>query len=239
MDFASHFPILAAFLIGLLGGVHCVGMCGGIVSTLSFSLPVEIRVRPRRQLPYLLGYNLGRIASYSIAGLLAGGVGALAAGILPLHAAQLTLHGLAGLIMLALGLYLAGLAPMVNRIEELGRPLWRRLEPVSRRFIPVRSPGRAVALGALWGWLPCGLVYSALVMALAAGSAWRGGLMMLAFGLGTLPTLLTMGTLAGYLTQFTRRPGVRKIAGLSIAFFGVITFAMLFAQMAGMDHMGH
>lgn len=233
MDFGTQLPILTALIVGLLGGVHCVGMCGGIVGMLSFSLPPAVRAEPLRQMPYLLGYNAGRILSYSVAGLLAGGLGALAAGVLPLRLAQLVLQGLAAVMMLAIGLYLAGLAPKVSRIEHLGQPLWRRLEPVGRRLLPVRSPGHALLLGTLWGWLPCGLVYSALIMALSAGSATRGGLLMLAFGLGTLPTVLTMGSLAGLLTHFTRKPWVRKAAGFSIAGFGVLSLVLLLTKLAG------
>ncbi|MEK8088891.1 sulfite exporter TauE/SafE family protein [Thermithiobacillus plumbiphilus] len=231
MEITNQFPLLAAFIVGLLGGVHCVGMCGGIVGMLSFSLPPAIRSDPWKQFPYLLGYNAGRIFSYSMAGLIAGGLGALAAGILPVRAAQVLLFALAALVMIALGLYLAGMAPMVSRIEHLGRPLWRRLEPVSRKLLPVKSPGHAMLLGTLWGWLPCGLVYSALIMAVSAGSALQGGLLMLAFGLGTLPTVLTMGSLAGLLTQWTRRPQVRRVAGLLIAGMGVLSLMMLASKL--------
>ncbi len=219
----SGFSYAAAFVVGLLGGVHCVGMCGGIVAALSFGLAESRRSDPRAMLPLLMAYNLGRIASYGLAGLLAGGLGMLLATSLPVWYAQRALLLLAGLFMLGLGLYLGGWWFGLNRIEHLGGALWRRIEPLARRWLPVRSPSQALVLGALWGWVPCGLVYSALVWALSAGSPLRGAGLMLAFGLGTLPNLLLMGIAAGSLAGWLRRRGVRQAAGGMVAGFGLFT----------------
>lgn len=219
----------AAFLVGLLGGVHCVGMCGGIVGALSFGLAEPRRNRLGSMLPLLLAYNLGRIGSYGLAGLLAGGLGLLLASSLPLWYAQRALLGLAGLFMLGLGLYLGGWWLGLNRVERVGAGLWRRIEPQARRLLPVHSAPQALALGALWGWVPCGLVYSVLVWALSAGSPVRGAGLMLAFGLGTLPNLLLMGLAAGKLAGWLQRREVRQLAGALVAGFGVFTLWQLAA----------
>lgn len=213
----------AAFLVGLLGGVHCIGMCGGIVGALSFGLADSRGRGPGGLLPLLVAYNLGRIASYGLAGLLAGGLGMLLASSLPVWYAQRALLLLAGLFMLGLGLYLGGWWLGLNRIEHLGGGLWRHIEPWARRWLPVRSAPQALVLGSLWGWVPCGLVYSVLVWALSAGSPLRGAGLMLLFGLGTLPNLLLMGLAAGGLAGWLRRRGVRQAAGAAVALFGLVT----------------
>ncbi len=213
----------AAFLVGLLGGVHCVGMCGGIVGALSFGLPEHARGRFSALLPYLINYNLGRLFSYTVAGALLGGVGALAANLVALHQAQSVLQVIAGLFMIAMGLYLGGWWFGMNKLERLGGKLWRYIEPVGRRLLPVQKPSQALVMGLVWGWLPCGLVYSALIWAISAGSAVKGGLLLLCFGLGTLPNLLAMGIFAGKLTALLRRPGVMHLAGVLVILIGVFT----------------
>lgn len=208
--------LISAFLVGLLGGTHCVAMCGGIVGALSMQLPGQ--AAPWR---FLLGYNAGRIVSYTGGGLLAGAIGSggfLLAGVLPV---QQLLYGFASLLLVALGLYLAGVWHAVVYIERAGGWLWKQLQPYTRRFLPVSSVPQAFALGLLWGWLPCGLVYSILVLALASGNALHGGGLMLAFGLGTLPNLLAMGLFARQLKSFMQNKAVRTIAGLVVAGFGV------------------
>ncbi len=204
---------LALFLVGLLGGTHCVGMCGGIVGALSMGGPPRLSLH--------LAYNLGRIASYAVAGALVGALGGLSlalSGQLPL---RLALAVAANLMLVALGLYLVGVTRALAFVERLGQNLWRRLQPLTRRFLPATTPARAFPLGLLWGWLPCGLVYSALATALTSGSALRGGLLMLAFGAGTLPNLLLAGFLLARLRAIVQRPLLRAAAGTLVAGFGV------------------
>jgi len=215
----------AAFLVGLFGGVHCVGMCGGIVGALSFGLPEHVRGRFGALLPYLLNYNLGRLISYTVAGALMGGVGALAANMVAVHQAQSVLQVIAGLFMIAMGLYLGGWWYGMTRLEKLGGRLWSLLEPYGRRLLPVRKPSQALSMGLIWGWLPCGLVYSALIWAVSAGSALEGALLLLSFGLGTLPNLLAMGIFAGKLTALLRRPGTMHLAGALVILIGLFTIA--------------
>ncbi|MDM7323326.1 MAG: sulfite exporter TauE/SafE family protein [Gammaproteobacteria bacterium] len=214
---------IAAFLVGLLGGVHCVGMCGGIVGALTFGLPADVRASPARVFPYLLAYNLARISAYILAGALMGGLGSLAMDLVAFNAAQQVLQVLAGLFMVMLGLYLAGWWAGLARVEQAGGVIWRRIEPFARRLLPVRSPRQALLLGFLWGWLPCGLVYSTLIWALASGSPAQGALLLLGFGLGTLPNLLLMGVFAAQLGRFLRKPVVRSLAGGAVVLFGVYT----------------
>lgn len=228
-----EFSYLSAFLIGLLGGVHCVGMCGAIVGALSFGLPAEVQGRPRAMVPYLLAYNFGRISSYTLAGVLMGGVGWLAANAMAVNQAQQVLQALAGLFMIALGLYLGGWWFGLNRVEAAGSVLWRRIEPLGRRLLPVRTPGQALGLGLVWGWLPCGLVYSVLIWAMAAGGMREGALLMLAFGLGTLPNLLAMGIFAASLGAWVQRPWVRRMAGALVIAFGVLMLIRLWPGQGG------
>jgi sulfite exporter TauE/SafE len=221
--------LLTAFVVGLLGGVHCVGMCGGVVSMLTLGLAPERRARLATALPLHLGYNLGRIAGYGLAGVLAGGIGALLATSHLLHLGQRALYGLAAAVMIALGLYLGGWWRGLAVVERMGALLWRRLEPLGRGLLPIRSAWQAVMVGLIWAWLPCGLVYSVLILALGTGSPWQGGLLMLAFGLGTLPNLLGMGLLAGAAARYMEALWLRRAAGLLVIGFGLFALWQVLA----------
>jgi len=227
--------LASAFLVGLLGSLHCLGMCGGIVGALTFGLKEDIHRTPFSLFPYQLLYNTGRIASYATAGALMGWVGSQALDALTLSQARLVGRLLSGGFMVALGLYLAGWWQGLMFVEKLGAHLWRYLEPLGRHVMPVRTPGQALVLGLVWGWLPCGLVYSTLSWSLAAGSAADGALLMAAFGLGTLPMLLAMGAAARWLGHVVRQPWVRRGAGVLILLFGLY---MLFAPNAHLGHSG-
>ncbi len=216
-------PYISALVVGLLGGVHCVGMCGGIVSALTFGLPEHERNRFASLLPYQIAYNTGRICSYAVAGAIMGGIGMLLTDLMPIHLAQRILLGIAGIFMVLLGLYLAGWWTLLSRVELAGSYLWKRIEPFGRKLLPVRTPGQALRIGIVWGWFPCGLVYSMLINAIAAGNMLSGAGMMLAFGLGTLPNLMLMGMMAGAASKFTRSPLTRKVAGAMVMLFGLIT----------------
>jgi sulfite exporter TauE/SafE len=204
---------LALFLVGLLGGTHCVGMCGGIVGALSLGATGRWSMH--------LAYNAGRILSYASAGAIAGALGAASMGLEGQVPVRLVLYFLANLMLIALGLYLTGVTRALAFTERLGQHVWRRLQPLGKRFLPARTVAQAFPLGLLWGWLPCGLVYSALASALGAGSSGRGALLMLAFGLGTLPNLLLAGIVLARLNEFVRRPLVRLLSGLLVLGFGL------------------
>ncbi|WP_114418076.1 sulfite exporter TauE/SafE family protein [Marinospirillum perlucidum] len=210
--------LLTALIAGFLGGGHCIGMCGGIVSALSFALPPSQR-HPVRIASLMLMYNLGRLISYTLAGALVGGLGQLL--IHSLEPVRNLLSGLAVIMLLLMAFYIGQWWQGLTRVEALGRHLWHFLEPLGRRLMPVTHPLQALSIGLIWGWLPCGLVYSMLILALSSGSALHGGALLLAFGLGTLPTLLVTGALARQVTEFLRRPLWRQLSACLLMAFAV------------------
>ena len=214
--------LLGVALVGLLGSVHCVGMCGGIVGALSGAVHAG-GVPERTPWSLLVAYNAGRITSYTLAGVLAGWLGSATLSLFaPERVADVGLT-LSGLFLLAFGLYVSNWWQGLTVLERVGALIWRRIEPWGRGLLPVRHPGQALVLGILWGWLPCGLVYATLVWSLATADPLRGGVLMAAFGLGTLPMLLMMGTAAVAFLKFTRRPYIRKTAGSVIIVLGLLT----------------
>jgi sulfite exporter TauE/SafE len=232
----SLFPI---FMVGLLGSVHCVGMCGGIVSAFT------ITATPRRNFPVavvtragtmaeigmlenilrVLSYNAGRIGSYATAGAIAGGVADGARAWSGLSTVQMGGYWLANLMLVALGLYLMDAWHGLTRLETAGQTIWRRIQPLMKYLLPLDSPLKMLALGGLWGWLPCGMVYSVLLTAMLTGSALSGARVMLAFGLGTLPMLLAMGVLGARLRGWLQRRQVRLASGLIVLGFGMLGLA--------------
>jgi len=206
--------IVAAFAAGLLGGIHCIGMCGGIAGALGCGAKGS-------PWPRLLLFNAGRIASYSVAGGIAGAMGGIAILLGPVHTARTVLFVAAQVMLILLGLYIAGWSAFFPRLEAVGGALWKRVEPLRRRVVPIDSNGRAAAAGALWGWVPCGLVYGMLPFAIASGSPANGAMILMAFGAGTLPALLAAGTAGVRLSRFRREPWIRRGAGgLVIALAG-------------------
>ncbi|WP_323815061.1 sulfite exporter TauE/SafE family protein [Cellvibrio sp. NN19] len=208
--------LAAAFLLGMFSSAHCVGMCGGIMGALSMAVPTNAKAR--RWL-ILLGYNLGRIFSYAVMGVL---VGLFAHQITESGGAQ-WLRWLAGVLLIAMGLYLANWWRGLTYLETAGRYLWVYIQPIGKALMPVDNLPKAIALGGIWGWLPCGLVYSALAYAMAQGQALGGGLIMLAFGLGTLPTVLATGFAAQQLARLLQRRHIRRSVAMVVILFGVWT----------------
>lgn len=208
--------LLAAFSLGLLSSAHCVGMCGGIMGALTMAIPADAH-RHRWQL--LLSYNLGRISSYALMGLLVG----FFAAALGNWAGTAWLRVLSGLLLIAMGLYLADWWRGLTYLERGGRYLWAYLQPLGKSLMPVKTISKALMLGMLWGWLPCGLVYSALAYAMAQAQPWWAGSVMLAFGLGTLPAVLATGFAAEQLSRVLRLRRVRIGFALVIILFGCWT----------------
>ena len=227
--------LVPMFLVGLAGSVHCIGMCGGIVGALSLAGGAAAPGRPviaiavaRPTLPTtlqsnvlrVLAYNGGRIASYMLAGAIAGGIAG--AGMLKIATLQVAGYWLANLMLVALGLYLMDAWRGLAHLEAAGNVIWRRVRPLLKPLMPMDTPFKALAVGGLWGWVPCGMVYSALLTAMLQGSALQGAAAMAAFGLGTLPMLLGMGLLGTRLrAQMQRRP-VRIASGLLVLGFGLL-----------------
>lgn len=216
-----YLSLALAFTVGFFSAIHCFGMCGGIVGALSLSLPSPVRERPAHLLGYVLLYNLGRILVYVVLGLLVGAGGQLLGWEIGDELWRQIAGGLAALTLILVGFYLTDWFPQLRRMDRLGDLLWRRLEPLARAVLPIRSHSGALLAGLIWGWLPCGLVYYALFLALPLGAPWKSGLFMLMFGLGTLPAMLATGALTGWLTRLGRNRGLRQAAGLILAVFGL------------------
>lgn len=220
--------LISAFLIGLLGGGHCIGMCGGIMSALSFAVPQD---QPRRRNIILVTYSLGRVLSYTLIGFIFGFAGQLLAG----NGGLPVLRWLAGLLLIAMGLYIGGWWMGLTYLERAGGFLWRYVQPLANRLMPVKTPTTALFLGVLWGWLPCGLVYSSLGYAVSQGSALGAAAVMLAFGLGTLPAVLSGTIFAAFIGTLFKRPNLRKIMALLLIVFGGWTI-WIAQQHAGHAH---
>jgi len=229
--------IITALTIGLLGSTHCIGMCGGIVGALNTGM-MEAKQRSGFGLVlHHLNYNAGRITSYAAMGAAVGIIGAQASKV-DLASTVSVGNLIAGLFMIALGLYLAGWWQALASLEKAGAHIWRHIEPLGRRFLPVKSPTQAFGLGLVWGWLPCGLVYSALTLAMVSASPLEGALIMLSFGLGTLPMLMALGNVAGNLGSLVRHPLTRRVAGTAVIVFGIYSCFTAFQEGAH-DHGVH
>jgi uncharacterized protein len=211
--------LATVFLLGLLSGVHCAGMCGGIVAALSMQSTASGRTHTLH-----IAYNAGRIASYGITGASVGALGSMSLLLDDVFPAQLALRVFANLLLIALGLYLLGFPQWLAPLERTGARLWRRIQPFMRRLLPADTLPRAFFAGMVWGWLPCAMVYSVLGFALAAGSALRGASVMLAFGLGTLPHLLAVGFAVQRLGGLRARRRMRLTAGVLVVVLGLIGF---------------
>ena len=210
------------FLLGFFGGTHCIGMCGGLSSAFALQLPPHLN-----RLGLIVLLNLGRISSYVLIGLIVGLVGQIGISLDDTRWLQNGLYIAANVLLLLLGLYLAGLSTAATQIERIGRPIWKRLNPILNRLLPIKSVPACFGVGMLWGWLPCGLVYSASLYALGSGNAVQGGLYMLAFALGTLPNLLAMGIFAAQLKTLLQRRAIRLCAGLLVAGWAVFRLAVM------------
>ncbi len=213
--------LLSAFFIGIAGSIHCLAMCGGIATALSFACPKDTPA-----FPFLLAYNLGRISSYAMAGALTGGLGAILSSAFPMG--PLTLNLISILLLMLLGLYLGEWWRILAKLERLGNLLWRPISPIAKRFIPFQSPLSAYCYGLIWGWLPCGLIYSTLSWAMASGSAYLGASVMIMFGLGTLPAMLSLSSGGEKLHTLVSEKSFRQLIGLALISFGGVKLTLLF-----------
>lgn len=213
--------VTAAFLVGLMGGVHCAGMCGGIVGALTSAVDPSLRESRFRFPALMASYNLGRIASYVLAGLLVGLFGEqVIEAVGP--TGRVVARSVAAVFMILFGIYIAGWGHALLFLERVGAHAWKVIEPLGRRFLPVRGSFQALCLGMVWGWLPCGMVYAVLVLALSSATPAGGALVMLAFGLGTLPLMLAMGLAFNRLGRFAFPVGVRRLAGILVIGMGAM-----------------
>jgi sulfite exporter TauE/SafE len=216
-----------AFFIGLLSALHCFGMCGGVVGALTMSLKPDTRKDTVALLQYTMAYNAGRIISYSLAGIVVGLVGQTILTIIP-EIGGMLLRPLFLVFVILLGFYIGGWLPKLALIERLGQPIWEKLQPIGVKYLPVKKIHHAFMFGLIWGWLPCGLVYYALVMAFSQNSLFDSALFMLFFGLGTLFPMLFAGVLAGKLAAIQRSTKLRKFNAIALIMIGVVGLLMLF-----------
>lgn len=213
----SPAEMTAALAIGVGGSTHCIAMCGGIAS--SFGMGAAPRRSGRWVL--LLTFHCGRLLSYSVIGAALGGLATLGAD--RLDALAILLRIVAGLLLIAMGCYVANWWRVLTRLEAIGNPVWRRLQPLVQRLLPATTAGSALLLGSLWGWLPCGLVYSALAWAATADHALDAATRMLFFGLGTLPAMVTVSAAADATRRLLLHAGARRISGILLIIYGVWT----------------
>lgn len=217
----NEITLISAFFIGLAGGVHCIGMCGGIASAFTFAIP-----KGKRQTPFIACYNIGRIISYTFAGAITGLLGGI------FSASILTglaiLQGLSIAFLVLLALYISDIFKGLMIVEKSGKKLWALIGPLGKRFIPFKNPFTSLCYGMVWGWLPCGLVYSALTWSLAAGSMLQGALVMLFFGLGTLPALVASSVGASFLLPLLQNIITRRLVALLLFMFAfILTFDLI------------
>jgi len=228
---SSEITLLAAFIAGLAGSAHCLGMCGGIAASLGMA-----GGKQRSHLgnaAYALLYNLGRITSYALIGFIAAGLVAGFGAALGLPAWAGALRLATAFILIAIGVQLAFNWSGLRRIEALGGRVWQKLAPLAQRFIPPKTPFHALALGGLWGWLPCGLVYTLVLAASVSGNPVTGAGIMVAFGLGTLPAMTGTSMMGQQAQRLRRKPGFRQIAGALLIAFGLWTAVFPISHLAG------
>lgn len=197
---------VAAFLIGLLGAGHCMGMCGGIASLMNLG-----QVSTKRQWLNPLFYNIGRLSSYALIGAIIGGSISTISSYSGINSPLNWLRLLSAVFMLLLALYIGQWWNGLIWIEKLGQSLWKHIAPFGQKLLPIKRPIYAIPFGFIWGWLPCGLVYSMLTWAAAAGNSINGALIMLAFGLGTLPLMLAVGVSATQFNQLVKSLLFRRL----------------------------
>ena len=198
-------------------------MCGSIIGTLSFSLKPEIRSNKSKMSSFIFSYNFGRISSYMLAGLVVGLIESLLT--LPLGEAHdhRFLQIISALIITGAGFYIAGWFPSFAYIEKTGSRFWKTIEPYGRKLIPVASLSQAFMFGMVWGWIPCGLVYTALALAATTGDIGSSILVMLAFGLGTLPAVAGTGIASTFITRINNLRATKQIVGMLLVFVAIIS----------------
>ncbi|MBE8167955.1 MAG: sulfite exporter TauE/SafE family protein [Shewanella sp.] len=227
------FDVSGALLVGLMGAGHCFGMCGGLVAAFS-SQTTSVKIGENlllKQLKLQLSYNFGRILSYSMAGAIVGGSAASLGSLFEIDHYLIALRILAGVMMIVTGLYVSQVWFGLTKVEIVGKCLWRFIQPAAAKLLPIQTRKKAVIAGMLWGWLPCGLVYSMLTWAVASGSALGGAMIMAAFGLGTLPALLAAGATAKTVSYWLQKRAIRIVSGLLIGAFGIHTLFIAIKQL--------
>lgn len=224
--------VAAAFIAGLAGSVHCFAMCGGMAGALGMRAR---QLAPHAAFLQTTLYQFGRIGGYVLAGVLIGTAGMAILHVLPFAQLALILRVLSGVFIALVGVRLLLQWNPLQWLERGGAHFWLRVKPLAQRAAQTPSTFRALALGFAWGWLPCGLVYSMLMFAGMSSSPTTGAGIMLAFGLGTLPSMLTSSLLAARLQQLMNRRWPKLLSGVVLIGFGA-WMALAAFEMQGHAH---
>jgi len=221
MSHISQLTVGVAAIAGSVSAVHCVGMCSGIAGALSASLPPYIRNNRRDLITYIAFYNFGRILSYALAGFVVGIFSEVVFHFLNNEVIQWIAKLLAMSVLLIIGLHLLGVFQRFSALEGYGRMVWRHLQPYGQKLLPVTNVKQAFLFGMVWGWLPCGLVYTMLMWTMASGGPMQGAATMFAFGVGTFPTLLLAGVLSSWIFKGNTLKIIRRVSGAIMILFAI------------------
>ncbi|MDJ0813602.1 MAG: sulfite exporter TauE/SafE family protein [Woeseiaceae bacterium] len=227
-------PLLSAALVaGLVGSAHCLGMCAGISGL--FAVKAEA-ASMRASVPTAFVYNAGRVITYAVLGAIVAAFGSVIVKASPNMAVGIRM--LSGIIIILVGLQVAFNLRALRIIERMGGKLWARIAPAAQKLVPVTSLPRALGLGLVWGWLPCGLVYSVLMIAATSASPVGGAATMVAFGIGTMPAMMLTGLGAARVSGAMQRRGTRLGLGILVIVMGLLTIAMPLGKLmpGGMPH---
>ena len=227
---SATYIVFAALFMGFFGSVHCAAMCGGVAGTLHRRQSIPGRV------PAVLVmaiFNSGRLLSYALAGAIAALFGRALVSAIGHEAAGTLMQLFTGAFLIMVGLSIAGWWSGLGRVEKLGGRFWQVLSPLTRHLLPINSIPRAFAAGVLWGWLPCGLVYSALVLVMGSGQPVVGAVALLAFGIGTTPMMASIG-IASQNLKLKSHPLTRRVAGAAVVAFGAMLVSGL--SLTGLSH---
>lgn len=223
--------LVAALLMGFFGSPHCLGMCGGLVTAFGLSMK---EVSPTKRRALVATYHLGRLSSYAFLGLLAGLIGTTV--LQPLMTSNNLPRILLGLVLVFVGVTMLG-APFLSKLERFGMRFWQYLSPIRQKVFPLNTFPRALSAGLLWGFLPCGLVYGALLIAVVAHNPLGGAALMFVFGLGTVPMLVATHETVGWLRDKIGRFRLRQLNGAIMVLSGL---AVVFVPIAMSSmHSGH
>jgi sulfite exporter TauE/SafE len=220
MSMSGSLSLVAAFVAGMAGSVHCLAMCGGLSGAL------VLRVRRRgawtgHTLVHTSMYQLGRLTSYGIAGALSAGVFGTVPALLEFQTLSVALRALAGLVLIGAAIGVLFKWRPLARVEQWGGRLWRHIIPLARSLPADRLRG-SFLLGMLWGWLPCGMVYSLLLVAALSGTPAKGAATMLCFGLGTLPAIVSAGLASAQLVRLSAGRRLNTVFGVLLLVLGVL-----------------
>ncbi len=227
--------IIAALITGFLGSAHCIGMCGGIAGALQLVIPKK----PAANIIYLLSYNVGRILGYAILGLLAGLISLSVAKTLGVNTGLNILRIIGAVFLILMAAYIGRWWMILARFEKLGQKLFNPIKNFGKKWLPLNNPFQAIFLGVFWGFLPCGLVYSALGFAASATSLTDAVLRMVAFGIGTLPALGLMGGFASKMKHWLQNPAIKQLAAVLLVVIAIWTAFPALMQLFSNAHQHH